>query len=374
LDPNVREGTRVPIPIPFRHMLCPSHLPLPPTPLAWHIAAMMHRRFLLAVAPALLAGPALAQAPQAPARVSTPEERASFARYLAGVREEARRKGIPPAVLDRALSGIHINWRVIELDRHQPEVHFTWEQYRTRIVNENRIQRGREQLAIHRVLLGRVQERYGVPPSIIVGLWGLESDYGRQMGNFNVIEAVATLAWEGRRGAYFRGQLMDSLKIIAAGDIAPEKMVGSWAGAMGQTQFMPDSFLRYAVDFDGNGKRDMWNSFPDVFASTANNLAVEGWKPAQPWGMAVRLPAGFDPALAGRDKRRPAAEWARMGVTPNDAQAPRPSDAPASIILPGGPQGEAFLVYASNFRSLRAYNPSDYYALCIGLLADRIAA
>ena len=232
----------------------------------------------------------------------------------------------------------------------------------------------REQLGIHREILGRVQARYGVPPEIIVGLWGLESDYGRQMGGFNVIEAVATLAWEGRRGAYFRGQLMDCLKIVQAGDIPADKMVGSWAGAMGQTQFMPDSFLRYAVDFDGNGKRDMWNSFPDVFASTANNLAVEGWKGTQPWGMAVRLPGGFDLSQAGRTIRKPVVEWVRLGVYPFDGRVPQPGDAAASVVLPGGAEGEAFLVFATNFRALRAYNPSDYYALCICLLADRIGA
>jgi membrane-bound lytic murein transglycosylase B len=340
---------------------------------------MVHRRSLLAAAPTVLAGlaaarPALAQAPQQSPRMSTPEENASFARYIAGVAEEARRKGVSSAALERALTGLHINWRVIELDRNQPEVKFTWEQYRTRIVSEPRIQRGREQLTKHRDLLLRVQARYGVPPQIIVGLWGLESDYGRQMGGFNVIEAVATLAWEGRRGAYFREQLMDCLKIVQAGDITADRMVGSWAGAMGQTQFMPDSFLRYAVDFDGDGRRDMWTSFPDVFASTANNLAMEGWKAEQPWGTMVRLPAGFDASLAGRGTRKPAVEWFRLGVAPLNGPAPLPGDAAASIVLPGGVQGEAFLVYASNFRALRAYNPSDYYALCIGLLGDRMAA
>jgi membrane-bound lytic murein transglycosylase B len=338
---------------------------------------MIPRRTLLAATATMFAAPALAlaqTAPHKPARAATPEDAASFQRYLAGVRAEAERKGISPAVLDRALSGISINRRVIELDRSQPEVKFTWAEYRTRIVSDSRIARGREQLAKHREVLARVQAAYGVPSEIIVGLWGLESDYGRAVGGFNVIEAVATLAWEGRRGAYFRSQLMDCLKIIQAGDIAPDKMVGSWAGAMGQTQFMPDSFLRYAVDFDGDGRRDMWTSFPDVFASTANNLAVEGWKAAVPWGTAVRLPGGFDAVWAGRDKRRPAAEWARMGVNAYDGRAPGGGDAAASVLLPGGPGGEAFLVYASNFRALRAYNPSDYYALCIGLLADRIAA
>ena len=335
---------------------------------------MLHRRSLLAAAPALIAGPAFAQAPQSTSRVTSANEAASFARYVAGVKEEARKRGISPAVLNRAFTGVRINWRVIELDRNQPEVKLTWDQYRTRIVSDSRIAHGREQLGIHRALLGRVQARYGVPPGIIIGLWGLESDYGHQMGNFNVIEAVATLAWEGRRGTYFRGQLMDCLKIVQAGDIAPEKMVGSWAGAMGQTQFMPDSFLRYAVDFEGHGRRDLWNSFPDVFASTANNLAMEGWKATEPWGMAVVLPAGFDAALAGRDKRKPAEEWARRGVYPYDGKVPQPANGIASVVLPGGPGGQAFLVYAGNFRALRAYNPSDYYALCICLLADRIAA
>jgi membrane-bound lytic murein transglycosylase B len=338
---------------------------------------MTPRRTLLAATATLLAAPALAQtAPPKPAHTSTAEENASFQRYLEGVRVEALRKGISPAVLDRALSGIRINWRVIELDRNQPEHKLSWSEYRARIVNEGRIARGREQLAKHRELLGRVQARYGVPSEIIVGLWGLESDYGRAMGGINVIEAVATLAWEGRRGAFFRSELMDSLKIIQAGDIAPDKMVGSWAGAMGQTQFMPDSFLRYAVDFDGDGRRDMWNSFPDVFASTANNLAVEGWKAALPWGMSVRLPGGFDTALAGRskEKRRPAVEWARLGVAGYDGRAPGGGDAPAWVLLPDGVGGDAFLVYASNFGALRAYNPSDSYALSIGLLADRIGA
>ena len=344
---------------------------------------MLYRRFLLAAAALAglpiaglpIVGPAVAQAPPKPPRVTTPEEAASFARYLAGVREEAARKGISAAVLDSAFANVRINWRVIDLDRHQPEVHFTWEQYRTRIVNDSRVQHGREQVSKHHDILARVQARYGVPPEIIVGLWGLESDYGHQMGGFNVIEAVATLAWEGRRGAFFREQLMDCLKIIQAGDIPADKMVGSWAGAMGQTQFMPDSFLRYAVDFDGDGRRDMWSSFPDVFASTANNLAVEGWKAGQPWGAQVRLPDGFDPGLAGRGIRKPAAEWFRLGVVPlsGAGRVPMPADAATSVVLPGGMQSDAFLVSAGDFRALRAYNPSDYYALSIGLLADRIA-
>lgn len=320
---------------------------------------------------------AQAQPLPSPTRVSTPAEEESFRRYLAGVRIEARRRGISEAVLDRALNPIRINWRVIELDHHQPEAgahKLTWEEYRDRIVNEGRVQRGREQIARHRVLLGRVQARYGVPPGILIGLWGLESDYGQSMGHFNVVEAVATLAWEGRRGAYFRGQLMDCLTILQRGDIRPEQMIGSWAGAMGQTQFMPDCFLQYAVDFDGTGRRDLWTNFADVFASTANNLAAEGWTASQGWGGAVSLPAGFDPGQIGRSVRRPAGEWLRLGVAPLDGRAVLPAAALASVVQPGTPGGDAFLVSAANFRSLRAYNPSDYYALSIGLLADRIVA
>ncbi len=334
--------------------------------------AMLHRRSLLAAAPALLAAPALARAAAYAPHPTTAAEAASFRRYLAGVAAEAGGRGVPPALARRTLAGLSINWRVIALDQNQPEVKLTWEQYRTRIVNTERVREGRAQLARHLPLLRRVEARYGVPPGILIGLWALESDFGRHMGRFNVLDAVATLAWQGRRRAYFQGELLDALKIVAHGDIPAREMVGSWAGAMGQTQFMPDSFLRYAVDFDGDGRRDLWHSLPDVFASTANNLAAEGWNAAEPWGTPVRLPAGFDPALAGRGHRKPAAGWLSLGVRPLDGRPPRPESGLASIVRPDA--GDAYLVYASNFRALRAYNPSDYYALSIGLLADRITA
>lgn len=333
---------------------------------------MLSRRTLLGAAPALVLSVA---ARAASSFIVTPEQQASFARYIEGVKTEARRDGISQAVLDRAFANVHINARVIELDRNQPEYTFTWEQYRTRIVSDARIARGREQYQKNRALLGRVEAVYGVPGPIIVGLWGLESDYGRQMGNFNVIEAVATLAWEGRRGAFFRSELMDCLKILQAGDIAPDQMVGSWAGAMGQTQFMPDSFLKYAVDFDHKGRRDLWNDLAAVFASTANNLALEGWHADVPWGARVGLPAGFDRALIGRSIRKPAGEWARLGVRRQDGTTIRPDNVPAALVQPGAPtDADTYLVYSSQFASLRAYNPSDKYALCIGLLADQIGA
>jgi membrane-bound lytic murein transglycosylase B len=339
---------------------------------------MPTRRTLLTYSAALTTSLALnrvASARVLPARVAASGDDESFARYIEEVKAEGRRVGISQGVLDAAFANVHINRRVIELDRNQPEVQFTWSRYRSLIVSDNRVAGGRAQYARHAALLARVESAYGVPGPIVVGLWGLESDYGRDVGRFNVIEAVATLAWEGRRGAYFHSQLMDCLKILQAGDIQPQQMVGSWAGAMGQTQFMPDSFLKFAVDFDHRGARDLWNDFACVFASTANNLAKEGWRQAVPWGWSVTLPPGFDPELIGRTVRRPAAEWARLGVRRQDGGAIPLPGTTAALVQPGAPaELDTYMVYATQFAALRAYNPSDKYALSIGLLADRIAS
>jgi membrane-bound lytic murein transglycosylase B len=288
------------------------------------------------------------------------------------VKADARKSGIRQAILDRAFKGVQINQRVIDLDRRQPEFTLTWDQYRTRIVSDARIARGREMYAQHRQLLATVQSRYGVPPGPIMGIWGLESDYGRATGGFNVIEALATLAWEGRRAAFFRGELMDALKILDAGDITPERMTGSYAGAMGQPQFMPDSYLKFAVDFSGTGKRDIWNDPGDIFGSVANYLAKSGWSDRLPWGVAARLPANFNPALAGRDNRKRLEEWTKLGVQP--LGKPLAPDTMAAVILPGGPGSEAFLACHPNFLAIRRYNPSDFYCLSVGLIGDRVTA
>jgi membrane-bound lytic murein transglycosylase B len=279
-----------------------------------------------------------------------------------------------PAGLERAFAGVRINARVIELDRHQPEFTMTWPQYRARIVSDARVARGRPLYGQYRGLIGQVGARYGVTPGVIVGIWGIESDFGRAMGDYNVIEAVATLAWEGRRGKFFRSELMDALRILDRGDIAPERMTGSWAGAMGQTQFMPDSFLQYAVDYDGDGRRDLWTDMPDIFASTANCLARTGWRAGLPWGVAVALPPGLDAAQTGRKNRRPVAAWAAAGVRPLRGGSLGPEDAAAAIVLPGGAGDEAFLVYTANFQAIRSYNPSDYYCCAVGLLGDAVTA
>jgi membrane-bound lytic murein transglycosylase B len=300
-------------------------------------------------------------------------EPGDFSAFLAGLRRDARRAGIAPSVLDRALVGLRPNPRVIELDRHQPEFTLTWEQYRSRIVSDARIARGRELLVQHRALLDRVVARYGVPAGIIMGIWGLESNYGQSTGGFNVIEALATLAWEGRRAGFFRAELMDALRILQSGDITLAQMTGSYAGAMGQTQFMPDSFLKYAVDFSGTGRRDIWNDLGCVFASTANYLAREGWQPGLPWGEIARLPENFDPSLAGRQNRRALGEWLRLGVG-RTGTLPLPPATQAAVLLPGGPGGEAFLAYHPSFQAIYRYNPSDFYCISVGLIGDLVTA
>jgi len=317
----------------------------------------------------VLAGAALAAA----ATPALAESGASFAAFVAGVRRDAMRVGISAATLDRAFAGVHANQRVIDLDRHQPEFTLTWEQYRSRIVSDARVAQGRAMLARNRPLLDRVAARYGVPPGIIMGIWGLESNYGEATGGFNVIEALATLSWEGRRAAFFRSELMDALRILQSGDITAAQMTGSYAGAMGQTQFMPDSFLKYAVDYSGTGRRDIWNDLGCVFASTANYLAREGWQAGLPWGEIARLPAGFDPSLSGRDNRRPLGDWTRLGVA-RLGGSPVPAATATALLLPGGAGSEAFLAYYPNFLAIRRYNPSDFYCISVGLIGDLVGA
>jgi membrane-bound lytic murein transglycosylase B len=324
----------------------------------WHIPRMLTRRTLIA-APALLASGAALAAPPA-----------SFTNYLAGFRVEARKAGISAPTLERALGHLQINQRVIELDRNQPESKLTWQQYKARLVSDTRIAKGRPLYARNRALLERVTARYGVPAGVIMGIWALESDYGAQMGGFNVIECLATLAWEGRRRAYFQSQLIDALRIVDRGDVTPDRMIGSWAGAMGQTQFMPDSFIKYAVDFSGTGRRDLWTDMGDIFASTANYLAREGWRQEIPWGRAASLPVGFDLSLIGHDKRRSVAEWRRAGLV-IDAL---PDDTKVAVVLPGGPGDEAYLAFYPSYRAIRQYNPPDKYCLSVGLLGDAITA
>ncbi len=297
----------------------------------------------------------------------------SFQVFLTGLRAEGRRAGISQATLDRAFAGLQPNEKVLERDRHQPEFTMTWERYRTLLITDQRIANGRAAFQQNRDLLRRVQDRYGVDPGVIVGIWGLESSFGTGMGDFHVIEALATLAWEGRRASFFRGELIAALRILENGDVTPGHMLGSYAGAMGQPQFMPSSYLRFAVDFDGDGRRDIWTSKPDVLASIANYLARSGWRDGESWGLQVTLPPSFDTTAAGRDNRKPLAEWTQRGVRAMGNRSLGPADAQAAVVMPDGGGGEAFLVFA-NFTAIRRYNPSDYYALVVGLLGDTVVA
>jgi membrane-bound lytic murein transglycosylase B len=322
---------------------------------------MLSRRSLLAAS--------LATVFAVPARAASD----GFQGFLAGLRAEARRAGISAATLDRAFAGVQPNQKVLERDRHQPEFTMTWAQYRALLITDQRIVNGRAAWQQNRALLARVQDRFGVEPGVIVGIWGLESSFGAGMGDFRVVEALATLAWEGRRASFFRGELIAALRILDNGDVTPARMTGSYAGAMGQPQFMPSSYLRYAVDFEGHGRRDIWTSKPDVLGSIANYLARSGWRGGEPWGQPVTLPAGFDTASAGRDNRRPVGEWARQGVRPADGRPLPRADALAAVVLPDAAGGDEFLVYA-NFAAIRRYNPSDFYALAVGLLGDMVVA
>ncbi len=299
----------------------------------------------------------------------------SFDAFLASVGAQARSAGIRQVVLNQAFAGLRPNMKVIELDRHQPESTYTWQHYRDVIVSSARVARGRELYAPNRRLLAQVSERYGVPPGVIMGIWGLETNYGQFTGGFNVIDGLATLSWEGRRAAFFRSELMDALRILDDGDITPARMTGSYAGAMGQTQFMPDSFLKYAVDWSGTGRRDIWGDLGCVFASTANYLAREGWQRGLPWGERVQAPARVNPYEIGHDHRLPVAEWVRRGVRRPDGTPPRHPHAQAALLLPGGDTSpDAFLAYYPSYQAIRRYNPPDFYCICVGLLGDMVTA
>lgn len=325
---------------------------------------MAFTKFLLAGAALLaLAGPA------AMAQDAKPD----FATFLDGVRAEAAAKGLKPEIVDGALVGVQHIDRVIELDRKQPEFTLSFQQYLERVVSKTKVEKGRKMLAENREILAAIEKRYGVPGRYVVALWGIETDYGRVTGGFPVVDALATLAYDGRRSAYFRSELMNALTILDQGHITSQAMKGSWAGAMGQCQFMPSSFLKFAQDFNGDGRTDIWNSRPDVLASAANYLHTEGWNPDQTWGRAIGLPPNFDPKLAGLDTRKSLKEWADLGVTAVDGKPLPAKDLQASVIMPVAGKGPAFLAY-DNFRIFMKWNRSTYFALAAGHLADKIGS
>lgn len=296
--------------------------------------------------------------------------RQGFARWLAGFRASAQAAGIGEATLRAALDPAQYLPRVVQLDGAQPEfTRAVWE-YLDNTVTPGRVAQGQDKLLLHRTEADAASARYGVPASIVAAIWGMESNYGGNYGSTPTVDALATLGFEGRREAWARGQLMAALKIIQNGDIDRAHMVGSWAGAMGQTQFLPSNFLAYAVDADGDGRRDIWGSMADVMASTANFLAQSGWQRGQPWGVEVQLPPGFDLARADGQQRQAASAWAAQGVQGIGGQ-PLPDLPDAALLLPAGARGPAFLV-GPNFRAILRYNNATSYALAVGLLAQQI--
>ena len=296
----------------------------------------------------------------------------NFDQCAARLRERAAASGIPQPVVQQAFARLRPNPRVIELDRRQPEFVQTFWQYLDGRVNQTRVDRGRAMLAQHAPLLRDLEARYGVPGRYLVAFWALESNFGENMGNFPVVESLATLACEGRRGEFFEGELLDALRIAAQGDAPLSRLQGSWAGAMGQPQFMPSTFLRHAVDGNGDGRRDIWASVRDVFASASNFLRAIGWRPGEDWGQEVVVPPDFDYRLANASTDRSVAEWRRLGVRSASARPLASDDRPASIVVPAGYRGPAFMTYP-NFRAIMNWNRSINYAISVGYLADRLA-
>jgi membrane-bound lytic murein transglycosylase B len=296
----------------------------------------------------------------------------NFSNWLEGLRQEARAKGISDATLHAALDDLRPIPRVIELDRRQPEFTQTFWRYLDARVTEGRIERGRMLLELHAELLATIEKRYGVQPRFLVAFWGLETNFGDYLGSFSVIGSLATLAHDPRRSGFFRSELLAALSIIDGKHISAGEMFGSWAGAMGQPQFMPSTFVRFAVDADGDGRQDIWHSLPDVFASAANFLAESGWLGNKTWGREVRLPPGFDLGLTGLEVEKTLAAWQILGIRKADGDDLPRVHMKGSLILPAGHAGPAFLVY-NNYRTTLQWNRSDLYAIAVGHLADRIA-
>ncbi len=332
-------------------------------------------RKLLAVAAGLLilsaCGENRLEASVQPGIERTEQRNETFSQWRDDFRSQALAAGINGQLFDRAFHGVEPDPAVLKADSSQPE--FTrpvWE-YLEGAMSSQRQATGRMMLSRHAGILQQIEARYGVDRHILVAIWGLESNFGSNMGDRSVIRSLATLAHQGRRSGFAQSQLLAALEILQRGDVSVDGMVGSWAGAMGQTQFIPTTYNDYAVDFDGNGKRDIWQTEADALASAANYLRASNWQTGARWGMEVRLREGFDYALADMSIRKPLAEWSQLGITdargqPLDSQ----STNEATLILPAGHRGPAFLV-KNNFRSILRYNNSTSYALAIALLADR---
>lgn len=317
--------------------------------------------------------PVISAPPVTPTAIppASPGDEAGLQRWIQSFRPRAISSGVSPATYDRAMRIARYNPEVIRLDRRQAEFSRPVWLYLDSAVSDVRITTGRQKLSQLGGALAQIEARWGVPREIVLAVWGMESNFGANRGRMQIIPSLATLAYDGRRGEMFSNQLIAALKIIQAGDTAPEQMLGSWAGAMGHTQFMPTSYLEYAVDFTGDGRRDIWSEDPtDSLASTAAYLARNGWQRGQAWGAEVQLPANFNMGLIGKGTRRASGDWSAQGVRRIGGGALPNGN--GSIIMPAGARGPAFLIL-DNFRSILRYNNSDNYALGVAFLGERIA-
>lgn len=353
--------------------------------LQFHLRVRRRLRFAIALLATASAG-ALAQGTATIGAPAAAESRpADFAACLARLRPDALAKGVSGEAFDRHTAALAPDMAVLGFLDAQPEfVTPIWD-YLAALVDDERVADGRAMLAQWAEVLAKVQAEYDVDPATVVAVWGVESDFGRRFGKRPLLESLSTLSCYGRRQSFFRGEFFTTLKILQEGHVAADKLNGSWAGAFGHTQFMPSTFMRLAVDFDGDGRRDLVDSVPDALASTANFLKRAGWRSALPWGFEVKLPAGFDASAVGRRSKQPASVWASRGVKradgsplvqPREANAGRGdaalgADTPSAILLPAGPQGPAFLV-TRNFDALYSYNAAESYALAIAHLSDRL--
>jgi lytic murein transglycosylase len=347
-----------------------------PCSLLWPSAALL---FALALVGCATSQPVDIQAPIPKSAITdavrSESDRADtdekFARWVTDFKASARAQGISDATLHAAFDDVRFIPRVIALDRSQPEFNRPVWGYLDSALSRQRIALGQEKLHQSGSEYVALVERYSVPMEVLVAIWGIESNYGSNLGDISTIDALSTLGFEGRRSDWARAQLFAALKILQSGDVDRSQLIGSWAGAMGQTQFLPSAYLNHAVDADGDGRRDIWKSVPDVMASTANYLAHSGWVSGQPWGLEVRLPLGFDYARADADVRQPTTSWLSEGLSAMNG-APLPAMEDCSILLPAGARGPAFLV-GTNFRTILRYNNATSYALAVSLLAQRLA-
>jgi membrane-bound lytic murein transglycosylase B len=327
-------------------------MPLPRGKPLWQTASM-HRRALIATVPVLGLLPGLARA-------------SDFNGFLAGLQARARAAGIPDSVVEQTTSGLVPNQDVLRLDKHQPEFTLTWAQYSSRVVNASRVAQGKAAARTYQQLLAAVTSRFGVGAIPLLGIWGIETNYGTTMGDFNVIDALTTLAWD-RNSSFFAGQVISAMRIIANGDAPAQNLIGSYAGAMGQPQFMPSVYLSTAISYSGTGRPDIWTSSADTLASMANYLVKAGWQPGQPASEAVLAPSNFNAAMAGRENVQTIGYWLARGVQRLPGAPNLGESTPAALLLPDGAGGQAFLVY-HNFKVIRRYNASDYYALAVSAL------